>query len=234
MNRLFRVGVLKPLAERDFAFLTAGSFVSQLGDGFFFVALAWQVYEISNVPTAMSLVGLAWTLPLILFVLIGGVFSDRYDRRWLMVGADLLRAAAIGLLGILSISGSLEIWHVIVLIAFVGIGDAFFNPASTAIVPDLVDEELLPQANALGSLVRPLTGRLIGPAIGGFTVARGGVGGRVRGGCGELPGVGGGGRGHPPPACGAAMSSTASGRPFTRWARASPTSGPSPGSGPPW
>ncbi|HEY7452534.1 MAG TPA: MFS transporter [Candidatus Limnocylindria bacterium] len=165
------MGVLQPLAERDFAFLTAGSFVSQLGDGFFFVALAWQVYDLSNVPTAMSIVGLAWTLPLILFVLIGGVLSDRYDRRWLMVGADLLRAAAIGLLGILSMAGTLEIWHILVLIAFVGVGDAFFNPASTAIVPDLVDEDLLPQANALGSLVRPLTGRLIGPAIGGFTVA---------------------------------------------------------------
>jgi DHA3 family tetracycline resistance protein-like MFS transporter len=168
---LGRVGVLQPLAERDFAFLTAGSFVSQLGDGFFFVALAWQVYDISNVPTAMSIVGVAWTLPLVLFVLIGGVFSDRYDRRWLMVGADLIRAAAIGLMGVLSMAGVLEIWHILLLIAMVGIGDAFFNPASTAIVPDLVAEPLLPQANALGSLVRPLTGRLVGPAIGGFTVA---------------------------------------------------------------
>jgi DHA3 family tetracycline resistance protein-like MFS transporter len=168
---LGRIGVLQPLAERDFAFLTGGSFVSQLGDGFFFVALAWQVYDISNVPTAMSVVGLAWTLPLVLFVLIGGVLSDRYDRRWLMVGADLIRAVAIGLLGVLSIADVIEIWHIVLLIALVGVGDAFFYPASTAIVPDLVKEDLLPQANALGSLVRPLTGRLIGPAIGGFTVA---------------------------------------------------------------
>jgi DHA3 family tetracycline resistance protein-like MFS transporter len=176
VRRLGRIGVLRPLVRRDFALLTAGSFVSQLGDGFFFVALAWQVYEISNVPTALSLVGLAWTLPLILFVLIGGVFSDRYDRRWLMVGADLIRAAAIGLLGLLSIADVLEIWHILLLIAAVGIGDAFFNPASTAIVPDLVPERLLPQANALGSLVRPLTSRLIGPAIGGLTVAAVGSG----------------------------------------------------------
>jgi DHA3 family tetracycline resistance protein-like MFS transporter len=168
---LGRVGVLRPLAGRDFAFLTAGSFVSQLGDGFFFVALAWQVYDISNVPTAMSVVGVAWTLPLVLFVLIGGVFSDRYDRRLLMIGADLIRAAAIGMMGILSMAGVIEIWHIILLIAAVGIGDAFFYPSSTAIVPDLVEEDLLPQANALGGLVRPLTGRLVGPAIGGFTVA---------------------------------------------------------------
>lgn len=170
-RRLRAIRMLKPLAERDYALLTGGSLISQLGDGFFFVALAWQVYQISNVPTALSLVGLAWTLPLVLFVLIGGVFSDRYDRRWLMVGADLIRALAIGLIGVLSVLGVLELWHVVALIAFVGLGDAFFNPASTAIVPDLLPEDQLPSANALQGLIRPLAIRLIGPAIGGFTVA---------------------------------------------------------------
>jgi hypothetical protein len=170
-RRLGDIRILQPLRERDYALLTAGSSISLLGDGFFFVALAWQVYEISNVPTALSLVGLAWTLPLVLFVLLGGVFSDRYDRRWLMVGADLVRAAAIGLLGLFSVSGALELWHVVALIAFVGLGDAFFNPASTAIVPDLLPDEQLPQANALQSLLRPLAVRLIGPALGGLVVA---------------------------------------------------------------
>jgi hypothetical protein len=169
--RLLRTRLLEPLHERNFALLTAGSLVSLLGDGFFTVALAWQVYEISNVPTALSIVGLAWTLPLILFVLLGGVFSDRYDRRWMMIGADLVRAAAIGALGLLSISGVIEIWHIVALIAFVGLGDAFFNPASTAIVPDLLRDDQLPQANALQALVRPLMIRLVGPAVGGLTVA---------------------------------------------------------------
>ena len=54
LARLKRIGVARPLSERDYAFLTVGSLVSLLGDGFFFVALAWQVYEISNVPTAMT------------------------------------------------------------------------------------------------------------------------------------------------------------------------------------
>jgi len=170
-RRPHAIRILQPLAERDYALLTGGSLISQLGDGFFYVALAWQVYQISNVPTALSLVGLAWTLPLLLFVLIGGVFSDRYDRRWLMVGADVVRALAIGLMGVLSVLGLLELWHVVALIAFVGLGDAFFNPASTAIVPDLLPEDQLPSANALQGLIRPLTIRLIGPAIGGFTVA---------------------------------------------------------------
>ncbi|HET6379698.1 MAG TPA: MFS transporter [candidate division Zixibacteria bacterium] len=174
--RLRGIRLLEPLRERDFALLTGGAFVSLLGDGFFSVALAWQVYQISNVPTALSVVGVAWTLPLVLFLLLGGVFTDRYDRRLLMIGADIVRAAAIGLMGILSVADAIQLWHIMVLIAFVGIGDAFFNPASTAMVPDLLPEEKLPQANALNGLVRPLTVRLAGPAIGGFVIAVAGPG----------------------------------------------------------
>lgn len=171
LDRLRSIRIIEPLARRDFALLTGAATVSLLGDGFFFIALAWQVYELSNAPTAMSVVGVAWTLPLVLFLLLGGVLTDRYDRRRLLISADILRALTIGLIGILSIAGSLELWHVIALIALVGVGDAFFNPASTAIVPDLIPERLLPQANALQGLIRPLMMRLIGPAIGGFVVA---------------------------------------------------------------
>lgn len=171
VRRLTSARMLQPLRNRDFALLTTGSLVSLLGDGFFFVALAWAVYEISNVPTALSLVWVAWTVPSVAFLLIGGAFSDRYDRRRLMIGADLIRAFAIGAMGVLSVANILELWHVAVLIAFVGLGDAFFNPASTAIVPDLVAEDELPQANSLLATVRPLMTRLLGPAIAGLVIA---------------------------------------------------------------
>jgi DHA3 family tetracycline resistance protein-like MFS transporter len=169
--RLRSIHLLEPLAHRDFALLVMAATVSLLGDGFFTVALAWQVYEISNVPTALSVVSIAWTLPLVAMLLLGGVFTDRYDRRRLMIGADLVRAAAIGMIGLLSVAGVLELWQIMVLIAFVGLGDAFFNPASTAIVPDLLPDASLPQANALQGLIRPLMIRLLGPAIGGFVIA---------------------------------------------------------------
>ncbi len=175
-SRLRSVRLLEPLADRDFRWLTAGSLVSLLGDGFFTLALAWQVYEISNVPTALSVVGVAWTVPQVLLLLFSGVMTDRYDRRRLMIGADLLRAATLGVLCGLSLTGALELWHVMVLIAFVGAGDAFFNPASTAIVPDLLSDEHLAQANALSGLTRPLMIRLVGPALAGFVVAAFGPG----------------------------------------------------------
>jgi DHA3 family tetracycline resistance protein-like MFS transporter len=170
-RRLAGARILQPLRRRDFALLTGGSAVSLIGDGFFHVALAWQVYQISNVPTAMSFVGVAATLPLVIFILIGGTFSDRYDRRRLMIGADLLRGLAIGAMGILSIAGVLELWHMAVMLALVGLGDAFFNPAATAIVPDLLPEDKLPQANAISGVLRRLMVSIIGPALAGFMIA---------------------------------------------------------------
>jgi len=169
--RLTSPKILQPLRNRDFAMLTTGRTVSLLGDGFFLVALAWQVYDISNVPSALSIVGVAHTLPMVLLVLVGGALADRYDRRKLMIWADLIRALAVGALGILSIAGVLELWHIIVLIGFVGLGDAFFNPASSAIVPDIVPEHDLAQANSLLATLRPLMIRLLGPAAAGFIIA---------------------------------------------------------------
>ena len=175
-GRVTNARILQPLRNRDFALLTTGRTVSLFGDGFFFVALAWQVYDISNDPAALSIVGVSLTLPLVAFVLVGGAFADRYDRRKLMIWSDIIRAAAIGTLGILSITGVIELWHMVVLMGFVGLGDAFFNPASSAMVPDVVPERDLAQANSLLATLRPLMVRLLGPALAGITVATIGTG----------------------------------------------------------
>ncbi len=175
-QRILGSALIQPLHTRDYRLLVFAAIVSLLGDGFYFVALAWQVYEISNIPTALSIVGAAWTIPMVALLLVSGAMSDRFDRRRLMIGADLLRAAAIGLMAILSLTGLLELWHVVALVIFVGAGHAFFNPASTAILPDIVPEQHLPAANALGGIYRPLVFRLLGPALAGFVVAIGGSG----------------------------------------------------------
>ena len=91
------MGILRPLRVRDFALLYwAGALVSLIGDGVYVVAIAWQVPQLSDSPTALSLVGLTWTLPLGLFVLVGGVVSDRVERRRIMIAADVVRAGAAG------------------------------------------------------------------------------------------------------------------------------------------
>src|SRR3712207_9418331 len=79
-----RQGLLAPLRHRDFRLLWTGMCVSLLGDGAFLVALAWQVYALSDAATAMSLVGIAMTVPTITFLLVGGVARDPLDRRRIM------------------------------------------------------------------------------------------------------------------------------------------------------
>jgi DHA3 family tetracycline resistance protein-like MFS transporter len=150
--------------------------ISLVGDGVYFVALAWQVYDLSNSPTALSVVGLAWTLPLGVFVLLGGVVTDRVERRRVMIAADLVRALAVAVIGVLSLTGAIELWHLVVMAAVFGTGDAFFGPAFTSIVPQIVPRELLLQANALDQFVRPLGFMLLGPALGGWLVATFGPG----------------------------------------------------------
>jgi DHA3 family tetracycline resistance protein-like MFS transporter len=174
---LRRIALLRPLAERDFALLWAGRATSLLGDGVYMVALAWQVYELSNAPTALSVVGVAWTLPQVAFILLGGVISDRFDRRRVMITADAVRGLAIAVIGALAVAGTLELWHVLVLVAFYGAGEALFMPSFTAIVPDIVPQDLLVEANALDIFVRTSTGRLLGPVVGGAAIAGFGTGG---------------------------------------------------------
>jgi hypothetical protein len=150
--------------------------VSLFGMGVYFVTLAWQVYELSNSPTALSVVGLAWSVPMLVFLLGGGVVSDRVDRRRVLIAGDLIRAAGIGAMGVLSVLGVLELWHVVVLVVFEGAGEALFGPSFGAIVPELVPGELLVQANSLNQFVEPLGIRLLGPAVGGAAIAAFGTG----------------------------------------------------------
>ena len=147
-----------------------------MGDGIYVVALAWQVYDLSNSPTALSIVGVAWTLPLGVFVLLGGVVSDRVERRRVMIGADLVRASAVGAIGFLSLTGAVELWHLVALAVVFGTGEAFFGPAFTSVVPQIVPRHLLLEANSLDQFIRPLAYMLAGPALGGWIVAAVGPG----------------------------------------------------------
>jgi MFS family permease len=172
-------GVFAPFRHRNFALLWGAMATSLFGDGLFLVALAWQVYALSNGPSAMGVVGVAMTVPHVLCLLLGGVWSDRLERRKLMVLADVIRGAAVGAMGVLSITGGLQLWHIIALMAVYGAGNALFSPAFDALVPDVVPPDLLTQANAVDQFVRPASLRLIGPAIGGWLIAVLGIGSAI-------------------------------------------------------
>ena len=168
--------ILEPLRIRDFRLLWSGLTISLLGDGFYLVAIAWQVYELSDAPTALALVGVCLTVPQVALVLLGGALTDRFERRRVLLTADVLRGVAVGVVGALAVSGHLQLWHLFVLASVFGVGSALFGPAFSAIVPDLVPDELILQANSLERFVRPLAIRFVGPALGGGVVASFGAG----------------------------------------------------------
>jgi hypothetical protein len=171
-----RRGLLEPFKNRDFRLLWTGMAVSLTGDGILLVALAWQAYSLSNVPTAFSIVGLALSLPHIALLLVGGVVSDRFPRRRVMLAADVVRGIAVAAMAVLALTGRLELIHLAALAAVYGAGMAFFGPAFDAIVVDVVPEDLFPQANSLDQLVKPLALRMIGPAAGGWIIGAWGPG----------------------------------------------------------
>ncbi len=150
--------------------------VSLIGDGVLLIALAWKVYELSNKPSSMAVVGLAMTIPHVALLLLGGVVSDRFDRRRVMIASDAIRGTAIGILGVLAVTDQLHLWHVFVLVAVYGAGTAFFGPAFDALVPDIVHDDNLIQANAIEQFARPAAHGLAGPALGGLLIAAGGSG----------------------------------------------------------
>jgi Transmembrane secretion effector len=166
-----RIGILRPLRLRDFALLWTGLVVSFIGDGIYIIAIAWQTYDLSNSPSALAAVGIAWSLPQVVLLLASGVLSDRLDRRHLMIAGDVIRGIAIGTIGFLSIVDALTLPILITLVVVYGAGQAIFGPAFSSIVPTIVPDDLLVQANSLGQFVRPVAWTLIGPVVGGALVA---------------------------------------------------------------
>jgi MFS family permease len=140
------------------------------------VALPWQVYELTNSPTAMGVVGAAQMVPILVFTLFGGVASDRIDRRKVILASEIVRGVAAGVAGVLAISGALELWHVGAMVVVFGIGQAFAGPAFASLVPQLVPADLLVQANSALFTVNTIAVRLGGPALGGLLIAAFGTG----------------------------------------------------------
>jgi hypothetical protein len=161
---------------RDFALYWTGRTISYLGDGIMVVALPWQVYELTDSPAAMGVIGAFQTASIFVFVLLGGVAADRFQRKKIIIAADLVRGAAAGVAGVLALAGSIELWHLAILVVVFGIAQGLAGPAFGSILPQLVPEDLLMQANSAIFTVHPLAFRFLGPALGGVVIAAAGTG----------------------------------------------------------
>jgi MFS family permease len=159
------------LRERRFRLLWLGQATSTLGDGLVPVALAFAVIQsLDRGPTALGIVIAAQTVPVVLFVLVGGVWADRLPRQMVMLVSDAVRGLVQATLAVLLLTGNAEVWQLAVLMAIYGTAQAFFQPAATGLVPATISPERLQQANALLGLSRSLA-FVIGPALAGVIAA---------------------------------------------------------------
>jgi MFS family permease len=166
--------LLRSLRIRSFALLWSGQTISRLGDSLYRIALAWWVLEKTGSAAAMGTVLIFSFAPMLLFVLVGGVAVDRFSRGRVMLASDALRGIIVSIVAVLAFGQALEIWHVYAASMMFGFVDAFFQPAYTAIVPEIVPSEALPSANSLTNLSRQVSG-VAGPMLGASIVALGGT-----------------------------------------------------------
>jgi MFS family permease len=163
------------LQEREFRLFFTGQLVSLLGDAVTPFALAWAVLDLTGSARDLGFVMAANTAPLVIFLLVGGVFADRLPRRGVMLTADVARMAVQAATAALLLSHTAHIWELIVLQALAGTGAAFFNPASTGLTPMTVSRERLQEANALRGISTAST-QFAGPALAGILIVTAGPG----------------------------------------------------------
>jgi MFS family permease len=149
--------------HRDFRLLLLGQSASTLGDRLVFVALALYVTDIGS-PSDVGIVLACHAVPLVGFLLIGGVWADRLPRHLVVVTTDLIRFGLHALLAALIFTGAVEIWHIAVIEACFGTAEAFYRPAFTGLVPQTVPEDEIQPARAAFGTVETIA-EFAGPAL---------------------------------------------------------------------
>lgn len=169
------ISAMAPLREPAFRWYFLSRSVNLVGNTMAPVALAFGVLHITDSPTALGMVLAAHTIPLLLFLLVGGVLADRWGRGTVIQASNLLSGASQALIAFLLLTDRAELWHLVVLSACNGVVAAVGLPALNGIVPQLVPREQLQQANVLLSLTRAVLA-VLGPSIAATLVVTAGAG----------------------------------------------------------
>jgi len=165
--------MFEALRERDFRLLFVGQSISLIGSSITTIALAFAVLDISaphRYALDYGVVMAAGLVPLLAFLLVGGVWADRLPRQWVMLVSDVVRFGCQAVMAWLLVTQKATIWELVVLQFARGTAEAFFRPAQTGLVPQTVSAARLQQANALRGLSDSL-GVTLGAALGGVLVA---------------------------------------------------------------
>ena len=170
LRRTFR-----SLSTRNYRIFIAGQVVSLSGTWMQSVALAWLVLRLTGSGTALGLVIALQFLPVLLFGPFGGVIADRFPKRRLLVGTQAVAMTQALVLGVLELTGAIELWMVFAMAAVFGMVTAVDNPARQTFVLEMVGKDNLTNAITLNSVVVNAA-RVVGPALAGVLIAVVGIG----------------------------------------------------------
>src|SRR5579884_3432767 len=163
-------GMLRSLRHRNFRLFFTGQLISLVGTWMQTVAESWLVYRLTGSAAMLGVIGFSSQIPVFLFAPIGGAVADRYNRQYVVIGTQTAAMLLAGVLASLTLTGVVQVWHVAVLAASLGVVNAFDIPARQSFIVEMVGREDLPNAIALNSSM--FNGaRIVGPAVAGVLVA---------------------------------------------------------------
>src|SRR5260370_20928270 len=164
-----------PLRRPLFRALWIADVVSSIGTWMHDSAAAWLMTLLTPSPLMVSLVQVATTLPLFMLALPAGALSDILDRRRVLLATQVWLALMAALLGVLTVTGVVQPWMLLVVTLAIGAGSAVDIPAWQAMIPEVVPKEELPASVGLGSIAINIA-RAVGPAVAGVVIVVGGPG----------------------------------------------------------
>lgn len=165
-----RVSPANVLKIRNFRLLWMGEGISLLGDQFFLIALPWLVLSLTGDALAVGTVLATAGIPRAIFMLLGGALTDRFTPRKLMISSNVARMALTGLLAVLVLTNWIQLWMLYAFALLFGLADAFFFPAQTSIVPQLVGKDQLQAGNAMIQGTATLS-LFVGPVLAGTLIS---------------------------------------------------------------
>jgi MFS family permease len=181
------IKVIQPLWNRNFRLLWIGSLISYVGAQLTLIAFPWLVLKLTGDPLAIGTVFALTSIPRVIFMVFGGAFTDRFSARTVMIWSTISRMSLMIVLTTLVFTRTIEMSMVYVIALLFGVMDAFFWPASSAIVPRLVNTEQLPPANALIQGIAQMS-VMLGPVVAGLIISL--VSGDATDGSDDLVGIG--------------------------------------------